>query len=328
MITQKSRIFLSGHKGMVGSAILRKLKILKYKNIFLQTKKQLDLRNQNKVYRYLSKIKPDAVIIASAKVGGIKANNDLKAEFIFDNLSIQNNLIDSSYKSGVKNLIFLGSSCVYPKESKQPIKEKYLLSNYLEKTNEPYAIAKIAGIKLCESYNFQYNLNYKCLMPCNSYGKNDNYDLKTSHFFPALLKKIIEARRKKKNSIKIWGSGNALREVIYCDDIADACIFFLKKNTSESLINIGTGIEKSVTEYARFIMKHLGVNLSIIYEKNKLEGTYRKLLDVSLAKKYGWIYKTPLELGLSKTIIDYLKTLYADYYEVSTKKFPKVLIFC
>ena len=307
MITKKSRIFLSGHKGMVGSAILRKLNILKYKNIFLQTKKQLDLRNQNKVYRYLSKIKPDAVIIASAKVGGIKANNDLKAEFIFDNLSIQNNLIDSSYKNGVKNLIFLGSSCVYPKESKQPIKEKYLLSNYLEKTNEPYAIAKIAGIKLCESYNFQYNLNYKCLMPCNAYGINDSYDLETSHFFPALLKKIIEARRKKKNSIKIWGSGNALREVIYCDDIADACIFFLKKNTSESLINIGTGIEKSVTEYARFIMKHLGVNLSIIHEKQKLEGTYRKLLDVSLAKKYGWTYKTPLELGLSKTIIDYLK---------------------
>ena len=307
MITQKSRIFLSGHNGMVGSAILRKLKILKYKNIFLQTKKQLDLRNQNKVYRHLSKIKPDAVIIASAKVGGIKANNDLKAEFIFDNLSIQNNLIDSSYKSGVKNLIFLGSSCVYPKESKQPIKEKYLLSNYLEKTNEPYAIAKIAGIKLCESYNIQYNLNYKCLMPCNAYGINDSYDLETSHFFPALLKKIIEARRKKKNSIKIWGSGNALREIIYCDDIADACIFFLKKNTSESLINIGTGIEKSVTEYARFIMKHLGVNLSIIHEKQKLEGTYRKLLDVSLAKKYGWTYKTPLEVGLSKTIIDYLK---------------------
>ena len=307
MITQKSRIFLSGHNGMVGSAILRKLKILKYKNIFLQTKKQLDLRNQNKVYRYLSKIKPDAVIIAAAKVGGIKANNDLKAEFIFDNLSIQNNLIDGSYKNGVKNLIFLGSSCVYPKESKQPIKEKYLLSNYLEKTNEPYAIAKIAGIKLCESYNFQYNLNYKCLMPCNAYGINDSYDLETSHFFPALLKKIIEARRKKKNSIKIWGSGNALREVIYCDDIADACIFFLKKNTSESLINIGTGIEKSVTEYARFIMKHLGVNLSIIHEKQKLEGTYRKLLDVSLAKKYGWTYKTSLELGLSKTIIDYLK---------------------
>ena len=307
MITQKSRIFLSGHNGMVGSAILRKLKILKYKNIFLQTKKQLDLRNQNKVYRHLSKIKPDAVIIASAKVGGIKANNDLKAEFIFDNLSIQNNLIDGSYKNGVKNLIFLGSSCVYPKESKQPIKEKYLLSNYLEKTNEPYAIAKIAGVKMCESYNSQYNLNYKSLMPCNAYGINDNYDSQSSHFFPSLIKKIVDARKKKMNHIKIWGSGNSLREVIYSDDIADACIFFLKKKTSESLINIGTGIEKSITQYARFIMKHLGVNLSIVYERQKLEGTYRKLLDVSLAKKYGWTYKTSLETGLSKTIIDYLK---------------------
>ena len=307
MITQKSRIFLSGHNGMIGSAILRKLKILKYKNIFLQNRKQLDLRNQSKVYKYLSKIKPEVVIIASAKVGGIEANNNLRAEFIFDNLSIQNNLIDGSYKNGVKNLIFLGSSCVYPKESKQPIKEEYLLSNYLEKSNDAYAIAKIAGIKMCESYNSQYNLNYKSLMPCNAYGINDNYDSQNSHFFPALIKKIVDARRKKMNHIKIWGSGNSLREVIYSDDVADACIFFLKKKTSESLINIGTGIEKSITQYARFIMKHLGVNLSIVYERQKLEGTYRKLLDVSLAKKYGWTYKTSLETGLSRTIIDYLK---------------------
>ena len=307
MITKKSRIFLAGHNGMVGSEVLRKLKDLKYKNIFLQTRKQLDLRNQSKVYKYLSKIKPDAVIIASAKVGGIEANNSFKAEFIFDNLSIQTNLIDGSYKSGVKNLIFLGSSCVYPKESKQPIKEKYLLSNYLEKSNDAYAIAKIAGIKMCESYNLQYNLNYKCLMPCNAYGINDNYDTNNSHFFPALIKKIIEARKNKKDLIKIWGSGKALREVIYSDDIADACIFFLKKKTSNSLINIGTGIEKSITQYAKFMMKQLGVNLSIIYEKQKLEGTYRKLLDVSLAKKYGWMYKTSLEKGLSRTIIDYLK---------------------
>jgi GDP-L-fucose synthase len=307
MITQKSRIFLSGHNGMIGSAILRKLKILKYKNIFLQNRKQLDLRNQSKVYKYLSKIKPEVVIIASAKVGGIEANNNLRAEFIFDNLSIQNNLIDGSYKNGVKNLIFLGSSCVYPKESKQPIKEEYLLSNYLEKSNDAYAIAKIAGIKMCESYNSQYNLNYKSLMPCNAYGINDNYDSQSSHFFPSLIKKIVDARKKKMNHIKIWGSGNSLREVIYSDDIADACIFFLKKKTSESLINIGTGIEKSITQYARFIMKHLGVNLSIVYERQKLEGTYRKLLDVSLAKKYGWTYKTSLETGLSRTIIDYLK---------------------
>ena len=307
MITQKSRVFLSGHNGMVGSAILRKLKNLKYKNIFTQTRKQLDLRNQSKVYKYLSKIKPEVVIIASAKVGGIKANNDLKAEFIFDNLSIQNNLIDGSYKNGVKNLIFLGSSCVYPKESKQPIKEEYLLSNYLEKSNDAYAIAKIAGIKMCESYNSQYNLNYKSLMPCNAYGINDNYDSQSSHFFPSLIKKIVDARKKKMNHIKIWGSGNSLREVIYSDDVADACIFFLKKKTSESLINIGTGIEKSITQYARFIMKHLAVNLSIVYERQKLEGTYRKLLDISLAKKYGWTYKTSLETGLSRTVIDYLK---------------------
>ena len=183
MINKKSKIFLAGHKGMIGSAILRKLRNLKYKNIYIKTKETLDLRDQSKVYKYIKRIKPDAVIIAAAKVGGINANNNFRGEFIFDNLSLQNNLIHASFKSGVKNLIFLGSSCVYPKNSKQPIKEKYLLSNYLEKTNEPYAIAKIAGIKLCESYNDQYGLNYKCLMPCNAYGINDNYDLENSHFF-------------------------------------------------------------------------------------------------------------------------------------------------
>ena len=196
MINKKSKIFLAGHKGMIGSAILRKLRNLKYKNIYIKTKETLDLRDQSKVYKYIKRIKPDAVIIAAAKVGGINANNNFRGEFIFDNLSLQNNLIHASFKSGVKNLIFLGSSCVYPKNSKQPIKEKYLLSNYLEKTNEPYAIAKIAGIKLCESYNDQYGLNYKCLMPCNAYGINDNYDLENSHFLPALIRKIIDAKKK------------------------------------------------------------------------------------------------------------------------------------
>ena len=182
-----------------------------------------------------------------------------------------------------------------------------MLSNYLEKTNEPYAIAKIAGINMCESYNFQYNLNYKCLMPCNSYGINDNYDLNTSHFLPALIKKIIDSINENKNFIKIWGSGKPLRELIFSDDIADACIFFLQKRTKETLINIGTGKEKSINEYAKFIMRHLGINLKIINEKNKLEGTFRKLLDVSLAKKYGWVFKTSLEKGLSITINDYLE---------------------
>ena len=307
MINKNSKIFVAGHKGLIGSAIIRKLEKLNYKKIYTRLKKDLDLRDQKKVLKYLSKIKPDAVILAAAKVGGIEANNTFRGEFIYDNLSIQNNVIHSSYLTGVKNLVFLGSSCIYPKLSKQPIKEKYLLSGYLEKTNEPYAIAKIAGINLCESYNKQYNLNYKCLMPCNSYGVNDNYDLNTSHFFPALIKKIVDAIRFRQDTINIWGNGKPLRELIFSDDIADACIFFLKKKTSENLINIGTGTDESITEYANLIMKHLGVKIKISYLKNKPNGTMRKVLDVSLAKKYGWKYKTSLKKGLSIAVSDYLK---------------------
>jgi len=307
MINKNSRIFLAGHNGMVGSAIFRKLKKLNYKNIFTVSKKKVNLINQKKVSNYLKKIKPDAVILAAAKVGGIKANNERKADFIFENISIQNNVINSSYQNGVKNLIFLGSSCVYPKKAKIPIKEDYLLSGYLEKTNEPYAIAKIAGIKLCESYNYQYGLNYKCLMPCNAYGLNDNYDLYESHFFPALIVKIINSIKKNKDYIEIWGSGKPLREVIFSDDIADACIYFLNKKTNHSLINIGTGIEKSIVDYAKFIMRHLGVDLKIKHKNVKFDGTFRKLMDLSLAEKYGWKYKTDLEKGITLTINDYLK---------------------
>ncbi len=307
MINKKSKIFVAGHNGMIGSAIIRKLKYLNYKNIYVKNRDKLDLTDQKKVFSYLKKIKPDAVILAAAKVGGINANNKLRAEFIYQNLAIQNNLIHGSFINGVKNLIFLGSSCIYPKNCKQPIKEKYLLSSYLERTNEPYAIAKIAGVKLCENYNLQYKLNYKCLMPCNSYGVNDNYDLNSSHFLPALIKKIIDALKQNKNYIKIWGSGKPLRELIYCDDIADACIFFLKKKTNSSLINIGSGIEKSILDYAEYIMKHLGVKLRIIHEKKNLDGTLRKLLDSSLARKYGWKPKTTLEIGLSNAINDYLQ---------------------
>ena len=306
MINKNSKIFVAGHNGMVGSAILRKLKELNYKKIFFLSRAQLNLIDQNKVFKYLNKIKPDAVILAAAKVGGIKANNEKKAEFIFENLSIQNNVIDSSFRNGVKNLIFLGSSCVYPKNSKIPIKEDYLLSNFLEKTNEPYSIAKIAGIKLCESYNFQYGVNYKSLMPCNAYGINDNYDPDGSHFLPALIRKIVDATRKNKDFIKIWGNGKSLRELIFSEDIADACIYFLNKKTNHSLINIGSGIEKSINDYAKYIMKHLGVNLKIQHEKTNLNGTYRKLMDLSVAKKYGWRYKTNLDKGLSITINDYL----------------------
>ena len=257
---------------MIGSAIIRKLKVKGYKNILTIDRKKLDLRNQKNVFEYLKKIKPDGVIIAAAIVGGIHYNNTYRASFIYDNLSIQNNLIHGSYINGVKNLIFLGSSCVYPKNSRQPIKEKYLLSNYLEKTNEPYAIAKIAGINLCESYNYQYRLNYKSLMPCNSYGINDNYDLNNSHFLPALIRKIIFSINNNKNYIKIWGSGKPLRELIFADDVADACIYFLNKKTKETLINIGTGKEKSINGYAKFIMKHLSVDLKIVHEKKKIRG--------------------------------------------------------
>lgn len=229
MINKNSKIFVAGHKGLIGSAIVRRLEQLNYTKIYTKNKNDLDLRDQKKVLNYLLKIKPEAVILAAAKVGGIEVNNKLRGEFIYDNLSIQNSVIHSSYLANVKNLIFLGSSCIYPKLSKQPIKEKYLLSGYLEKTNEPYAIAKIAGISLCESYNQQYKLNYKCLMPCNAYGINDNYDPEGSHFFPALIKKIIDAIRYQKETINIWGNGKPLRELIFSDDVAEACIFFFKK---------------------------------------------------------------------------------------------------
>ena len=306
MISKNSKIFLAGHKGMIGSAIYKKLK-KKYKRIITIDKKKLDLRDQAKVFNFLKKIKPQATIVAAAKVGGIKANNDFKADFIYDNISIQNNLIHGSFISGTKNLIFLGSSCVYPKNSKQPIKEKYLLSNYLEKTNEPYAVAKIAGIKLCESYNHQYSLNYKCLMPANSYGLNDNYDSNTSHFLPAIIQKILDAIKNGENHITLWGNGKSLRELVFSDDVADSVLYFMEKKTKETLINIGSKNEKTINDYAKLIMKVLGVNLRINYINKSLNGTFRKKLDLTVASKYGWKAKTPIETGLLLTINDYLE---------------------
>ena len=292
---------------MVGSSILNKLKDKGFNNILHPTRKELNLYKKTKVMKYLKQNNPEFVLLCAARVGGIAANDQFNHEFLIQNIEIQNNVIYGSHIANIKNLLFLGSSCIYPKNCKQPIKENYLLSNYLEKTNDAYAVAKIAGVKLCESYNFQYNLNYKCLMPCNAYGINDNYNINSSHFLPALIKKIIEALRNSKDYIKILGSGKALRELIYCDDIADACIYFLRKKTKDSLINIGTGIEKSILDYTKYIMKHLEVELKIIHEKKHLDGTLRKLLDTSLAKKYGWKYKTSLQVGLSNTINDYLQ---------------------
>ena len=305
MIKNKSRVFVTGHKGLVGSAVFRKLTDQGYKNIITVTKDKLDLRNQKEVFNFFQTKKIDAVINAAGHVGGIFANNKYKADFIYDNLAIQNNIIHACYKNKVKSLIFLGSSCIYPKNSKQPIKEKYLLTGELEKTNEPYAIAKIAGIKMCESYNFQYKTNYKCLMPCNLYGPNDNYDLKTSHFFPALIFKALVAKKNKKNGLTLWGSGRPKRELMYVDDLADACIYFLNKKTKESLINIGTGHDKSILEYAKFILKKIDFKCKIVLDKSKPDGTKRKIIDNSIALSYGWKPKINLDDGFELTLKSY-----------------------
>ncbi len=302
-----TKIFVAGHNGLVGSAIVRKLKEKGYTKILTANRSKLDLTNQQKVFNFLKKNQPKFIFVAAAKVGGIYSNNKYKAEFIHNNLSIQNNIIHSAYLCGIKDLIFLGSSCVYPRNAKQPIKEEYILTGKLEKTNDAYAIAKIAGIQMCASYNHQYKTNYKCLMPTNTFGINDNYDDLNSHFFPALIKKIIDAIKKNNKYITIWGDGNPKRELIFSYDLADAIIFFLNKKTKENIINIGTKDEKSIYEFTQYIMKFLKVNLKIKFKNKNLKGTFRKKLDTKLAKKYGWVAKTNLSKGLSITISDYLE---------------------
>jgi GDP-L-fucose synthase len=306
MITKKNTIFVTGHKGLVGSAVIRRLKYFGYRKILIIDKKNLDLRNQRLVSNFFKKKKIDAVINAAGKVGGIYANDHYKADFIYDNLSIQNNIIHACYENKIKSLIFLGSSCIYPRNSKQPIKEKYLLKGELEKTNEPYSIAKIAGIKMCESYNFQYNTDYKCLMPCNLYGPNDNYNSKTSHFFAALITKALDVKKNKKKKIILWGSGKPKRELMYVDDLADACIYFMNKKTKESLINVGVGYDLSILNFAKFILKKLKVNCKIVLDRSKPDGTPRKIIDSSIARKYGWYPKIDLNTGFDLTLKNYL----------------------
>ncbi len=308
-INKKSKIFIAGHRGMVGSAILRKFKSKGYKNIFTQIKKKLDLRDQKKVKKFLLKLKPDLVIIAAAKVGGIFANEKYKGNFIYDNLVIQTNLIESSRAAGVKNLIFLGSSCVYPKFSKQPIKESYLFSGKLEKTNDAYAVAKLAGYQMCKAYNEQFGTSFITLMPSNIYGPGDNYDSLNSHFFSALLKKIYLAKKNKKNNIEIWGDGKAKRELIYVDDVADACEYFSRKKIQEDLINIGTTKDYTIEYYAKFIMKKLEVNLKIKKNLKFKKGTPRKLLSSNLAKKLGWTSKTNLNDGFNIMLKDFMNSV-------------------
>jgi GDP-L-fucose synthase len=309
MINSKSKIYVAGHKGLVGSAIVRKLKIKGYKNIIYKTRKELDLTNQKNVYNFLKKNKPEFIFIAAAKVGGIYSNNKFKADYIYENLAIQLNIIHSAHLCEIKDLIFLGSSCVYPRNCKQPIKEKYLLSGKLEETNDAYAIAKIAGIKMCESYNSQYKKNYKCIMPTNTVGPNDNYDNLNSHFFPALIKKAHNIKIQNKNKLILWGNGLAKREVIYVDDLADACIYFMKNKIKENIINIGTGVDFTINEYAKRILKLIIPNkkISIKYDIEKPNGTPRKVLDINLAKSYGWTPKTKLNDAILKTYWDFLK---------------------
>ncbi len=304
---KKLKIYLAGHTGMVGSSILNLLKKKKYKNIITKSHKQLNLIDQKKTEQFILKSKPDLVILAAAKVGGILANSSQKADFIYDNLMIQTNVIQSSFKAGVKKLIFLGSSCVYPKYSKQPIKEKYLLSSDLEKTNDAYAIAKIAGIKMCSAYNEQHGVNYLSLMPTNLYGPGDNYNLDTSHFFPALIKKIFNSIKQNKKEIIIWGDGKPKRELMYVDDLAHACEFFLNKNCKHDLINIGSGQEQTIENYCKYILKKFKSNLKIKFDKSKPNGTPRKLLDTRLANSYGWKPKYNLEKGFDLTLKDFIE---------------------
>ena len=309
MINTNSKIFVAGHKGLVGSAIVRKLKEKNFKNILIREKSRLDLTDQRQVLKFLKKEKPEFIFLAAAKVGGIYSNNKFKAEYIYNNLAIQINIIHSAYLSNIKDLIFLGSSCVYPRLCKQPIKESYLMNGQLEKTNDAYAIAKIAGIKMCQSYNEQYKTNYKCLMPTNTFGPNDNYNELNSHFLPALIKKVHNLKNNKKSILTLWGNGKAKREVIYVDDIADACVYFMNKKLKETFINIGTGKDYPILDYAKLILKLVVPNkkIKIRYDLSKPNGTPKKVLDVSLAKSYGWSYKNTLKEALYKTYKDFSK---------------------
>ena len=308
MINIDSKVFLAGHNGMLGSSIFRILKKKGYKKIITIDKKKLDLRNQIAVKKFIQKNKPDAVIIAAAKVGGIKANIKYPADFISDNLQIQTNLILSSRLNNVKKLILFGSSCIYPKHLKKPIKESQIMTGLLEETNESYAVAKIAGIKMIESFNKQYNTNYICLMPCNLFGPNDNYDSQNSHFLPALIKKIYLASKAKKQNkvVELWGTGKPRREVLYVDEVARACEFFLRKKTKRSLINIGSPVEMSIKNYANLIKKKIDPSVLIKFNNDKnLDGVMRKKLNLTLANSYGWKSKMNFSKVLDEIIRDF-----------------------
>jgi GDP-L-fucose synthase len=302
-----SRIYVAGHNGMVGSSIVRRLKELGYTNIITASKKELNLLNQLSVQSFFSNELPEYVFLCAAKVGGIKANNEMKGDFIYENLMIQSNIIKYSKDFNVKKLLFLGSSCIYPKMSPQPIKEEYLLTGLLEPTNDAYSIAKIAGIKMCQSFNQQYGTNYISVMPTNLYGPNDNYDLNNSHVLPAMIRKFHEAKLEGKDEVEIWGTGTPKREFLYVDDLADACHHLMLNYNGSEIVNIGTGQDVTIAELAVGIKNIVGFEGKIYFNPKMPDGTPRKLLDVSKLSSLGWTYKTSLKEGIQKTYTDYVK---------------------
>ncbi len=311
-MNKDSKIYIAGHRGMVGSALVRVLEQNGYNNLVLRTSKELNLTDQLAVKEFFESEKPEYVFLAAAKVGGIVANNTYRAEFIYENLMIQNNVIHNSYLSGVKKLMFLGSSCIYPKNAPQPLKEEYLLTGLLEPTNEPYAIAKIAGIKMCEAYRDQYGCNFISVMPTNLYGPNDNYDLNNSHVLPALLRKFIEAKNNGDNSVTLWGTGTPLREFLHVDDLASACLYLMKSYNEKEFLNIGVGEDISILDLAKLVKTIVGFEGEIILDKSKPDGTPRKLMDVSRIEGLGWKAKFSIEKGIelvSSELIDTNKFL-------------------
>jgi GDP-L-fucose synthase len=298
---KKSKIYIAGHRGLVGSAIRRKLEKEGFENLLLRSSSEVDLRDQQAVKDFFEKEKPEYVFLAAAKVGGINANNIYPADFIYDNLCIQNNVIHQSYRNGIKKLLFLGSSCIYPKNAPQPIKEEYLLSGYLEPTNDAYAIAKIAGIKLCQSYHKQYGCNFISAMPTNLYGPGDNYDLKNSHVLPALLRKFHEAKMNDEPTVTVWGTGKPRREFLHADDLASACYFLMENYNDPDIINIGVGKDISIGEMALLIKKITGFEGDIVFDTSMPDGTFQKLLDVNKLNNLGWHAGTGFEEGLRKT---------------------------
>ncbi len=305
-LEKEAKIYVAGHRGMVGSAIVRKLQQEGYKNLVLKTSAELDLRDQVKVASFFASEKPDYVFLAAAKVGGIVANNTYRADFLYENLAIQNNIIHSSFVHKVTKLMFLGSSCIYPKLAPQPLKESYLLSGYLEETNEPYAIAKIAGIKMCEAYRAQYGCDFISVMPTNLYGPNDNYDLENSHVLPAMIRKFHEAKVQGKESMTLWGTGAPMREFLHADDLAEACVYLMETYSESELVNIGTGIDVTIKELAETVKEIVGFSGSIHWDTTRPDGTPRKLMDVSKLHSLGWSHKIALKDGIALAYQDFL----------------------